>query len=310
MTAFVAEPRQRRYRPAGECDLDATLGPHMRGLHDPCHQVDQAGAHWRTWRTPDGPVTLRIAADAAAAQIDVQAWGSGSAWALDAVPTLLGADDDWSGLSLAQAVLRQTRRRAPGLRLTRSGLVFEALAPAIIEQLVTNIEAWRVWGRLVRRFGEPAPGPNPLALKVFPNAETLREIADWEWHGLGLDGSRRRALVAAARVAQRIDECGSLDVEASVRRLEALPGVGKWTAAETLQRSHGAADLISIGDYGLSNMIGYALAGRARTDDAGMLALLEPYRGHRQRVVRLVEASGVRPPRYGPRMAPREYRAI
>jgi 3-methyladenine DNA glycosylase/8-oxoguanine DNA glycosylase len=309
MTAVVeASPQQRRYRPTGPFDLHATLAPHMRGKHDPCHRIDPSGAHWRTWRTPDGPVTLRFATDRAAGEIDVQAWGSGSSWALDNVPSLLGADDDWSGLVLAHPILHETRRRISGMRLSRSLCVFEALVPAIIEQLVVGLEAWRSWSQLLRRFGTVAPGPNPFDLRVFPSAAVLREIPDWEWHRLGLDGRRRRTVIAAAHVAHRIDECRSLDVETSARRLRSLHGVGAWTVAETLQRSHGAADLISVGDYHISNNVGYVLAGRPRTDDAGMLELLEPYRGHRQRVVRLIEATGMGAPRYGPRMPLRNNR--
>lgn len=242
--------------------------------------------------------------------IDVRVWGPGSSWALDHVPSLLGADDDWSGLTLTHGVLREARRRTPGLRLTRSGCVFESLVPAIIEQLVTGVEARRSWGRLVDRFGEPGPGPNPLGLKVIPTAATIRSITDWEWHQIGLDGRRRRTLIAAAHIAHRIDECASADVETAARRLRSIPGVGVWTVAETLQRSHGAPDLVSVGDYHIPSSVGYLLDGRSRTDDDGMLALLEPYRGHRQRVVRLVEATGVTAPRYGPRMAVRDYRRL
>lgn len=304
-----ALPRQRRYRPAAPLDLHATLGPHVRGKHDPCHRVDTSGAHWRTWRTPAGPVTLRLAADRAAGEIDVQAWGSGSSWALDNVPSLLGADDDWSGLVLEHPILRETRRRSSGMRLSRSLCVFEALVPAIIEQLVVGFEAWRTWSQLLHRFGTVAPGPNPFDLRVFPPADVLLAIPDWEWHRLGLDGRRRRTVIAAAQVARRIDECSSLDIEASARRLRSLHGVGAWTVAETLQRSHGAADLVSVGDYHIPNNVGYVLTGRPRTDDAGMLELLEPYRGHRQRVVRLIEASGLGAPRYGPRMPLRNNRS-
>jgi hypothetical protein len=39
-----------------------------------------------------------------------------------------------------------------------------------------------------------------------------------------------------------------------------------------------------------------------------MLELLEPYKGHRHRVARLVELSGLSPPRHGPRMSVRDYR--
>jgi len=51
------------------------------------------------------------------------------------------------------------------------------------------------------------------------------------------------------------------------------------------------------------------LAGR-KVDDAGMLELLAPYAGHRHRAAKLVVLSGIWPPRHGPRLAPRDYRAI
>ena len=153
LTAGVL-PLERRYRPSGPLDLDATLGPHRRGRFDPCHRVGPDGAHWRTWRTPNGAATVRLAADPAAGEISTQAWGSGADWALAAVPSLLGVDDDWTGLELPPGRVRDTRRRLPGMRLSSSGRVFEALVPAILEQLVTGIEARRTWtaiGAPVRR---------------------------------------------------------------------------------------------------------------------------------------------------------------
>jgi 3-methyladenine DNA glycosylase/8-oxoguanine DNA glycosylase len=81
-----------------------------------------------------------------------------------------------------------------------------------------------------------------------------------------------------------------------------LPGVGEWTAAETAQRAFGDADAVSVGDYHIPKMIGWTLLGRP-VDDAGMLELLAPMRPHRQRVVRLLEASGLAyEPRRGPRL--------
>jgi len=239
----------------------------------------------------------------------VQAWGAGADWAIDGVPALLGAGDDWSGLDLPPGRLRETRRRLPGLRLSSSGRVFEALVPAILEQLVTGIEARRTWSALVRRFGDPAPGAAPDGMAVFPTPAALRSITDWEWHRIGLDGARRRTLITAVSVATRLEEMGAAPAEAVMQRLTSIRGIGEWTAAEVVQRSHGAGDVVSVGDYHLPNAVGYVVTGRPRTDDAGMLALLAPYRPHRQRVVRLVEASGVTAPRYGPRMALRDNRA-
>jgi 3-methyladenine DNA glycosylase/8-oxoguanine DNA glycosylase len=319
VTSVAGATAQRRYRPAGRLDLDVTLWPHMRGSRDPCHRVTPDGAHWRTWRTPSGPATLRVAADRAAGEIDAQAWGAGADWALEGVPALLGAHDDraddgadggWAGLEMPTAALRETKRRLAGMRLSRSGRVFEALAPAIFEQLVTGAEARRAWAQLLARYATPAPGPGPDGMRVFPEPAALREIPDWEWHRLGLDGRRRRCLLIAAQLAGRLDAAADLDVEAAGRLLLAIPGIGPWTVAETLQRSHGAADLISLGDYGLPNLVGSVFTGRPRTDEPSMIVLLEPYRPHRQRVVRLVEACGARVPRYGPRMALRDYRRL
>ena len=309
LTAGVL-PLERRYRPSGPLDLNATLAPHRRGRYDPCHCVGPDGAHWRTWRTPTGAVTVRLAADPAAGEISTQAWGSGADWALAAVPSLLGAGDDWTGLDLPPGVVRDARRRLPGMRLSSSGRVFEALVPAILEQLVTGIEARRTWTALVRRFGDSAPGPAPEGMAVMPSPAAIRSITDWEWHRIGLDGARRRTLLNAASVAPRLEEVSAMAAEVAMQRLMTVPGIGAWTAAEVVQRSHGAGDVVSVGDYHLPNAVGFLFTGRPRTDDAGMLALLEPYRPHRQRVVRLVEATGASAPRYGPRMSLRDNRSL
>jgi 3-methyladenine DNA glycosylase/8-oxoguanine DNA glycosylase len=85
----------------------------------------------------------------------------------------------------------------------------------------------------------------------------------------------------------------------------ALPGIGPWTAAEVGRSALGDPDAVSVGDFHLPNLVSWALAGEPRGDDSRMLELLEPYRGQRGRVVRLLEASGLRAPRYGPPMSPR-----
>jgi hypothetical protein len=54
----------------------------------------------------------------------------------------------------------------------------------------------------------------------------------------------------------------------------------------------------------------WSLAGERRGSDERMLELLEPYRGQRGRVVRLLELAGSGPARRGPRMASRCIAAI
>jgi 3-methyladenine DNA glycosylase/8-oxoguanine DNA glycosylase len=124
-----------------------------------------------------------------------------------------------------------------------------------------------------------------------------------------VEAVRARTIIAAARAAGRIEEIAAMAAADADRRLRALPGVGPWTSAEVRQRACGDADAVSVGDYHLPADVGWALAGQV-VDDAGMLELLAPYAGHRYRATRLVELSGLRPPRRGPRMAVRDYRAF
>jgi 3-methyladenine DNA glycosylase/8-oxoguanine DNA glycosylase len=146
-------------------------------------------------------------------------------------------------------------------------------------------------------------------MRVFPPARTWLRIPSWEWHRAGVEGVRARTVMSAARVAGRLEEIAAMTPAAADRRLRALPGIGPWTSAEVRQRACGDADAVSVGDYHLPAAVGWALAGR-KVDDAGMLELLEPYAGHRYRVTRLVELGGLGPPRRGPRMSVRDYRAF
>jgi len=174
---------------------------------------------------------------------------------------------------------------------------------------VVGVEARRAWQYLLRRFGQPAPGPAPAGMRVFPGARTWAQIPSWDWHRAGVEPGQARTIAGAARVAARLEEILTMPAGDADRRLRSLPGVGPWTSAEVRQRACGDADAVSVGDYHLPGVVGWALAGRI-VDDDGMLQLLAPYAGHRYRATRLVELSGAHPPRRGPRLALREYRAF
>jgi len=156
-------------------------------------------------------------------------------------------------------------------------------------------------------YGEPAPGPAPAGMRVVPSPRTWARIPSWDWHRAGVEGVRARTIIAAAAVADRLEQALDLDPAEADRRLRSLPGIGPWTSAEIRQRAMGDPDAVSVGDYHLPNAVGWTLA-RRKTDDAGMLELLAPYAGHRYRVTRLIELGGSGPPRRGPRMPVRDYR--
>jgi endonuclease III len=286
-------------------DLRATLMPLVRGTGDPAHRfVD--GRFWWATTTPAGVGTLALSA--AGPFVSASAWGDGAQWLLDRVPQLLGEGDDWTGVDVtAYPALARVLRSRPGLRLCSTGLVMESLVPSILEQRVTGMEARRAWRAMLHWYGEPAPGPTPVPMRVPPSAQTLRDIPTWDWHRMGVDLQRHRAVRAVASVAHRLEESTADNV---LTRLRVVPGVGEWTAAETAQRAFGHPDAVSVGDFHIKNWVVYALTGRARGTDLEMLELLAPWAGQRQRVVRLIELTGQAAPKFGPRFSPNDIRAI
>ena len=275
-------------------DLRLTLGPLQRGHRDPTTRVT-AREVWRATRTPEGSATFRITSD-----LVMDAWGPGAAWALDAFPALVGADDDDSSFTALDPVVADLRRRLRGLRLCRTGAVVEALVPTILEQKVVGAEAWRAYAGLVRALGEPAPGPGGLYLQPAP--ETWARTPSCVFHRFGVERKRAEAVRVASSYAHRLEEVTSMALPDAYARLRALPGVGAWTAAEVALAALGDPDAVSVGDFHLPHHVAYALAGEPRADDARMLELLAPYAGQRGRVIRLIEAGAPGPPRFGPRL--------
>ncbi len=294
----------RAWRPGRPVDLGALWSTWRRGAGDPSYRIVGA-EHWRALTTPAGPATLRAVPDGEG--VAAQAWGPGATWALDALPALLGADDDPAGFEPIHPVLRRAAHERPHWRVGRGGSVWAALVPAVLEQKVTGQEAFTGYRRLLARFGEPAPGPGAdRGLRLVPTPEALRGVPTWEWRRFGVDAARSDVLQRAARVASSLERTLSDTPAEADRKLRSLPGVGVWTSAEVRQRAHGDPDAISVGDYHVARSVTFALIGEER-DDAVMLELLAPYAGHRYRVQRLLELAGIGHPRHGPRLAPRRH---
>jgi len=314
------EPAASRIvRPPAPIDLRRTLAPLGRGAHDQTIRFARDGTVWRATRTPEGPATERLVAEGDRVRVD--AWGPGAGWLVDHADELVGATDDLSGFAPAHPLLRALVARMPGVRIPRTRAVLEALVPAICEQKVTGEEARLAIAGLVARYGEPAPGPwevgraagprgeghalLPSPLRLPPAASTLAGLPSYDLHALGLERRRAETIRRVAARADRLEALAELPPSEAQARLRSLPGVGPWTAAEVAVRAFGDPDAVPVGDFHLPSTVAWALAREARADDPRMLELLEPYRGHRARVIRLIEAAGIRPPRFGPRMAAR-----
>ncbi|MEZ3161122.1 DNA-3-methyladenine glycosylase 2 family protein [Microbacterium sp. BWT-B31] len=301
-------PLETEYRPRHPLDLSRTVLVQRRGFADPTTIVDGA-VIWRASRTPHGVATLALR-EVSPGVIRGAAWGPGREWAIAQLPALCGADDDPTGFDgSGHPLVAETHRRNPGLRLGRTGIVFDALAGAIIEQKVTGTQAFAAWRRIVTWFGERAPGPTPRPMFAPPSIDGWRQVPSWAWHRAGLEPPQARTIVEAARHGASIERAvlEASDADARDRVLTSQRGVGAWTAAETRIRALGDPDAVSVGDFHLAHEVGYALTGE-RVDDDGMLRLLAPWTGQRQRVIRLIGLSGAREPRRGPRLHPEDHR--
>lgn len=282
----------------------ALLGPHRHGGGDPTFRVHGDDV-WRGIRTPTGPVSLRVSTRSTDGEIHAEAWGSGAEWALDHVPAMLGADDDCDGFRPdLHPLVAEAWRRRPHVRFGASHRLWEALAPAVIEQKVTGQEAFAGFRRLVHRYGERAPGPGvELKLWLQPSADTVRRIPSWEWLRMHIDPARSRTLVRATTVADTLERLTAAEADTKLRT---LPGLGEWTSAEVRSRAFGDPDAVSFGDYHVAKDIGWAVTGTPY-DDEELRAFLAPWRPQRNRVVVLIHGLAGGRPRRGPRMAPRTH---
>jgi 3-methyladenine DNA glycosylase/8-oxoguanine DNA glycosylase len=277
----------------------------VRGPYDPAHRFDREGVWWAC-ATPDGDATMCLRVQDR--EVWTTAWGAGAEWLLERVPVLLGGGQPPPDLDLAaHPLLREVARRHPGLRLPATGLVMDSLVPAVLEQKVTGTQAHRGWRGLLHKYGRPAPGPRQ-DLRVPPDAATILQIPGWVWHRMDVGPKRMRTLRAAATVADRLEEAAGMEPASARRRLRAVPGIGPWTAAETVQRVTGDPDAVSVGDFHIPSLVVHFFTGRARGTDEEMLELLHPWTGYRQWIVRLIELAGVGKPKFGPRYAPQDMR--
>jgi 3-methyladenine DNA glycosylase/8-oxoguanine DNA glycosylase len=276
-----------RFALAAPLNVAQTLAFARMGNGDPCLRVID-GSVWRATRTPHGLATERIGVTSDG-MVEVAAWGPGADWLVGRAPALCGVLDNPVGFAPEQPLLRQLARLHPGLRIGRTEAVFETAVLVTLEQRVATREAWASWRGLVRALGEPAPGP-PVGLWAPPSAERLAHTPYDVLHRFGVERRRADVIRRLAVVARRLEEVVSLPLEVAYRRFRAIPGVGPWTSARIGMIALGDADAVAVGDLHLPHLVSWALAGERRGSDERMLELLEPYRGHRARVIRLLLA--------------------
>jgi 3-methyladenine DNA glycosylase/8-oxoguanine DNA glycosylase len=278
-------------------DLAARLGWYRHGRRDPTTRIGPTGMLRAMW-TPDGPASIAVSWATGALEFD--AWGPGAPSAVEAAHRMAALDRRPPAVPDLHPVVTAAARRFPGLWAGASGDLYHTLLPTILAQRITSGEAIRQWMRLCSELGERPPGPD-LGLVLPPHPERLAGRPTWWFHPLGIEGKRARTLTEVARVAHRLWDWARLPVADVAAKLRLVRGVGPWTVGSVLGPACGDDDAVPVGDYHLPSMVSWNLAGEPRGTDDRMLELLEPFRGQRGRVLRLLVRAGRRPPAFGPR---------
>jgi 3-methyladenine DNA glycosylase/8-oxoguanine DNA glycosylase len=292
-------------RPRLPIDVSRSLAALRHGPRDP--SVRHRGPDvWRATRTPMGPATVQYT-PRSAREIVVRAWGPGAEHAIAHAPDVLGAKDSLVGWNPGlHPLVREIDRRFDDLRMIASGNVLEVLIPTILEQKVTSVEAHEAWRRMVWAWGDEAPGPGEVRLRLQPSPTRLAGEPYYAYHRMGVEKKRTDIIQRAASRARRLEEAVTLGRS----RLEAFPGIGVWTSAKVAQVVWADADAVTVGDFHLPKIVVYSLTGKRGGDDDAMLELLEPFRPHRGRAARLLKFGGSTPPARGPKHRIRDLRGI
>lgn len=298
MPAASRAPSGLRLELAADFDPVEAVRLQRMGRLDPT-LVLEPGQVLRATHTPQGPATLCVRWDGA--RMLAEAWGDGAAWALERAPLLCGAEDRPHTFTPEPRWLADLARRYAHVRLGRALRSFDTLVAYVLQQRVAFIDAAASWRRIVECHGAPAPGPHPLRLPLTP--EQWRALSAPALAAFDVDGQRARIVREVALHHAKLDRLDAAPLEDARALLPLLRGIGPWTAGMALGVGHADPDAVATGDVHLPGLVSQALTGRPHATDAEMLALLEPYRGHRFRLVRLLFAAGYRRPNRGARRA-------
>jgi DNA-3-methyladenine glycosylase II len=194
----------------------------------------------------------------------------------------LGVDDDLTDFYRRfrrDPLLGPAIRRRPWLRPRRRPWPWEALAWAVVKQLIETGRAARIQRRMVGRWGLRL-GAARAQLKDVPSAQLIAGRAPAELEAIGLSPKRSIALAAVARqiAAGRVQP----GEPGGDRRLLAVPEIGPWTVQCLGLFGRGEPDSLPAGDLMYLKLVGrLARLGRRATVEEveEFYAPYEPFRG-------------------------------
>jgi AraC family transcriptional regulator of adaptative response / DNA-3-methyladenine glycosylase II len=201
-----------------------------------------------------GTVSVEFGKDGVQVRLAPQLW--------PAVASLLPMLRRWLDLDAQPSAIAAAlpEGATPGIRLPGSLDRFELAVRAVLGQQVTVAAARTLAGRFVERFGVPLED----GLLGFPEPETIAETPVERIAELGIIRQRGEALRAIAAawptLAFAQSDLGNQDqIDAALLELQALPGIGPWTARYMLMRGWSWPDAWLQGDVALKKARGGVL---------------------------------------------------
>jgi AraC family transcriptional regulator of adaptative response / DNA-3-methyladenine glycosylase II len=202
------------------------------------------------------------------------------------------------------SVLHASFPDGDGLRVPGTVDGFELAVRAVLGQQITVAAARTLGSRLVEAFGEPIATPIDGLDRLFPTPAAIAGASGDALGRLGIVRQRQAALLALAQemLAGRLALHAGADVPQTLAALQALPGIGEWTAQYIALRALRWPDAFPAGDVALQKALGVASA-RAAADAS---QAWRPWRGYavlrawqRPAPARVVPAAAEPPPRTG-----------
>lgn len=264
-------------------DIHATMGHQLLGRFDPTGRRGTDSFEKVHLDGEGRPLTWRFVGERAGFSVRVS--GEGARPALEKFLAQFPLSDGAGGDLLPEhPVVSRLARACAGMRLLRVPWPFDVAAGAVLQQRVRWQVGCNDFRRVARRWGTPTE--TGIA---FPSAKDLAKVSTATLESAGIDMKRARALNGLARLEANRPFLGrERDPERLRMRLRRIPGIGPWTANMIAGYASGDPDAVPVGDLHLPSVVTSALAGEPEGTDERMLELLEPWRGQRFRVVRLL----------------------
>ncbi|MBT0959693.1 DNA-3-methyladenine glycosylase 2 [Denitromonas iodatirespirans] len=183
--------------------------------------------------------------------------------ALAGVRRLFDLDADPAAVTQALGPLAEAR---PGLRLPGAFDGIEMAVRAVLGQQITVKAARTLAGRFTAAFGTALDTPWAAVNTTFPTAERIAALSVSQIAELGVIRRRAEVIIAlAAAVAEgRLMLSPGAPVQDTIAQLQALPGIGPWTAHYIAMRALAWPDAYPDGDYGVRAALGMCSAREAR----------------------------------------------